>query len=50
MPRIQDRDNEYVVTVVAGDQGGLEGTLEVRVTVTDQNEGPEVTGTSDLHA
>ena len=38
-------DNEYVVTVVAGDQGGLEGTLEVRVTVTDENEGPEITGT-----
>ena len=40
-----DRDNEYELTVVAGDQGGLEGTLEVAVTVTDQNEGPEVTGT-----
>ena len=39
-------DNEYVVTVVAADQGGLEGTLEVAVTVTDQNEGPEVTGTT----
>ena len=32
--------------MVAGDQGGLEGTLEVTVTVTDQNEGPEVTGTT----
>ena len=41
-----DPDNEYVVTVVAADQGGLEGTLEVAVTVTDQNEGPEVTGTT----
>ena len=41
-----DRDNEYELTVVAGDQGGLEGTLDVRVTVTDQNEGPEVTGTT----
>ena len=40
-----DRDNEYELTVVAADQGGLEGTLEVAVTVTDQNEGPEVTGT-----
>ena len=36
-----DRDNEYELTVVAGDQGGLEGTLDVTVTVTDQNEGPE---------
>ena len=41
-----DRNNEYVVTVVAADQGGLEGTLDVTVTVTDQDEGPEVTGTS----
>ena len=41
-----DRDNEYVVTVVASDERGLEGTLEVRVTVTDQNEGPEITGTT----
>ena len=41
-----DRDNEYELTVVAGDQGGLDGTLDVTVTVTDQNEGPEVTGTS----
>ena len=40
-----DRNNEYELTVVAADQGGLEGTLEVAVTVTDQNEGPEVTGT-----
>ena len=35
-----------MVTVVAGDQGGHEGTLDVTVTVTDQNEGPEVTGTT----
>ena len=41
-----DRDNEYELTVVAGDQGGLEGTLDVTVTVTDQNEGPEITGTT----
>ena len=39
-----DRDNEYELTVVAADQGGLEGTLDVTVTVTDQNEGPAVTG------
>ena len=41
-----DQDNEYEVTVVAGDGGGLEGTLAVTVTVTDQNEGPEVSGTT----
>ena len=45
-PADSDRDNEYELTVVAADQGGLEGTLEVAVTVTDQNEGPEVTGTT----
>ena len=43
--RTTDRNNEYELTVVAADQGGLEGTLDVAVTVTDQNEGPEVTGT-----
>ena len=45
-PGDSDRDNEYELTVVAGDQGGLEGTLDVIVTVTDQNEGPEITGTT----
>ena len=41
-----DQDNEYALTVVAGDEGRLEGTLDVTVTVTDENEGPEVTGTT----
>ena len=36
------------MTVVAADQGGLEGTLDVVVTVTDQNEGPEISGQQSL--
>ena len=43
-PADSNQDNEYAVTVVAADQGGLEGTLDVVVTVTDQNEGPEISG------
>ena len=44
IPADSDRDNEYQVTMVAGDSGGLQGTLPVTVTVTDVNEGPEVSG------
>ena len=44
IPADSDRDNEYQVTMVAGDSGGLRGTLPVTVTVTDVNEGPEVSG------
>ena len=47
-PGDSNRDNEYVVTVVAADREGVEGTLDVTVTVTDENEGPEVTGTSSF--
>ena len=36
-------DNVYEITVVASD-GANEGTLDVTVTVTDVNEGPEITG------
>ena len=44
IPADSDRDNEYEVTLVAADSGGLQGTLDVTVTVTDVNEGPEVSG------
>ena len=44
IPADSDRDNEYQVTLVAADSGGLQGTLDVTVTVTDVNEGPEVSG------
>ncbi len=39
--------NEYLVTVVASD-GVNRGTLDVTVTVTDVNEGPEIAGTHSL--
>ena len=39
-----NRDNVYDITVVAEDDRGLEGELKVAVTVTDVNEGPEVSG------
>ena len=39
-----NRDNVYDITVVAEDDRGLEGELNVAVTVTDVNEGPEVSG------
>ena len=42
-----DSDNVYEITVVASD-GSNEGTLAVAVTVTDVNEGPEITGTQSL--
>ena len=41
------RDNVYELEVVATDGEGLRGTLEVTVTVTAINEGPEVSGTAD---
>ena len=45
-PRDTDANNEYGLEVVATDGGGLRGTLEVTVTVTALNEGPEVTGSA----
>ena len=41
------RNNVYEITVVASD-GSKEGTMAVTVTVTDVNEGPEITGTQSL--
>ena len=43
-----DRDNVYEVTVVARDDAFNSGTLDVVVTVTDQNEGPEISGQQSL--
>ena len=45
-PRDAGQDNEYALEVVATDGGGLRGTLEVTVTVTEVNEGPVVSGTA----
>ena len=41
----RDWDNVYDIAVVAEDDGGLKGELDVALTVTDVNEGPEVSGT-----
>ena len=41
-------DNVYNVTVVATDDRGLTDELDVTVTVTDQNEGPQVSGQQSL--
>ena len=41
-------NNEYLVTVQARDDAFNSSSLEVTVTVTDVNEGPEVTGTTSL--
>ncbi len=40
-------DTEYDVTVQATDENGNTARLEVMVTVTDVNEGPEITGCTD---
>ena len=47
-PIDDDRGNVYEVTVVARDDAFNSGTLEVTVTVTDVNEGPEVSGLQSL--
>ena len=44
-PADSNRDNVYEITVVASD-GQNEGTLDVTVTVTAVNEGPEISGTT----
>ena len=46
IPADSDANNQYLVTVVATDDQGREGTLDVTITVTEVNEGPEITGTS----
>ena len=46
-PADSNRDNVYEITVVASD-GSNEGTLDVTVTVTEINEGPEISGRDTL--
>ena len=46
IPADSDTNNEYLVTVVATDDEGREGTLDVVVTVTEVPEGPEITAPS----
>ncbi len=47
-PVDSNRNNEYLVTVVATEQGGMQGRLDVKVMVNDVNEAPTVTGTQSL--
>ncbi len=47
-PADKDNDSVYRVTVVASDDGAKRGTLGVTVTVTEQNEGPVVSGTPEF--
>ena len=47
-PTDSGSDNVYEVTVVARDDASNSGTLDVVVTVTDQNEGPEISGQQSL--
>ena len=47
-PTDSGRDNVYEITVVAKDDAFNSGTLDVVVTVTDQNEGPEISGQQSL--
>ena len=47
-PTDDDGDNVYEVTVQARDDALYTGTLDVVVTVTDVNEGPEITGQQSL--
>ena len=37
-------DNEYNVTIVAADQGGLQDSVDATITITEVNEGPKVSG------
>ena len=43
-PADANRDNEYELTVVAADRGGLRDAVDVTVTITDQAEGPVIAG------
>ncbi len=43
-PADSNRDNEYLVTVWAADEGGLRGSLDVTVTVNNVDERPTITG------
>ena len=45
-PRDSGANNEYNLTVVATDSGGLTDSLNVTVTITAVDEGPEITGTT----
>ena len=45
IPADSNGDNEYEITVVASDSGNLRDTVEAIITITEVNEGPEITPT-----
>ena len=47
VPKDMDSDNEYLVTVLASDSANT-ASLDVTITVTDENETPVVTGNSPI--
>ena len=47
LPTDADTDNVYEITVVAQDEGGMEGTFDVTITIIELNEGPDTTETFD---
>ena len=47
-PGDSDRNNEYLLTVLARDDAFNTSSLPITVTMTDVNEGPEVSGTTSL--
>ena len=48
IPTDSNRDRVYQITVVASDEQGLTDELDVRVTVTEVNEGPEISRVGNL--
>ena len=50
IPADSNSDNEYRLTVVAADDAGNRSTLDVTIMVTDQPEGPVVSGTESVTA
>ena len=45
IPADSNGDNEYEITVVASDSGNLRDTVDAAITITQVNEGPEITPT-----
>ena len=45
IPADSNGDNEYEITVVASDSGNLRDTVDATITITEVNEGPEITPT-----
>ena len=48
VPADSDRQNDYELTVIATDEDSHSDRLSFTVTVTDVNEGPEISGQQSL--